>query len=68
MFISASGAESMGDVKAVEAVAEVRQVKTMVDHSINITINLPEQCKEQAKKFLDWQGEMIRLVAVLDEK
>jgi hypothetical protein len=52
------------DVKAIEAVAEVRQVKTMVDFSVNITLNLPENCKEQAKIFMDWQGKMIKIVAV----
>jgi len=56
------------EVLAVEAVAEVRQVKTMADFTINITLNIPENCKEQAKKLIDWQGKIIRLVAVLDEK
>ena len=57
----------MDNVKAIEAIAEVRQVKTMADFTVNVTLNLPENCKEQAKKFLDWQGELIRLVAVLEE-
>jgi len=55
------------DTLAIEAVAEVRQVKTMADFTLNVTINLPESCKEQAKKFIDWQGKMIRIVAVLEE-
>lgn len=57
----------MAEVIAVEASAEVRQVKTMADRSINITLNLPEPFKEQAKLFVDWQGLMIRIVAVLEE-
>jgi hypothetical protein len=35
----------VGDIKAVEVRAEVRQVKTMVDGTINITLNLPEDCR-----------------------
>lgn len=42
--------------KAIELRAEVRQVKSMVDHTINVTFNLPEDCREQAKILLDWQG------------
>jgi hypothetical protein len=51
---------------AVEASAEVRQVKTMADFSVNVVINLPEPFKPAAKKFMDWQGKMIRIVAVLE--
>lgn len=48
------------EIKAVEIRAEVRQVKTMADGTINLTLNLPEDCKEQAKKFLDWLGQEVR--------
>ena len=58
----------MTDTLAIEAVAEVRQVKTMADFTLNVAINLPESCKEQAKKFIDWQGKMIRIVAVLEDE
>ena len=54
-------------VKAIEVSAEVRQVKTMTDHSLNVTLNIPETYKEQAKVLIDWQGLMIRLVAVLED-
>jgi hypothetical protein len=30
-------------------------------------LNFPEPCKEQAKKFIDWVGLMVRIVAVLEE-
>lgn len=53
----------MPKVKAVEYVAEVRQIKTMADGTVNVTINLPENCKEQAKMFLEWQGAQIRSVS-----
>jgi len=39
----------------------------MADFTINITLNIPENCKEQAKKFIDWQGKVVRIVAVLED-
>ena len=54
-------------IKAIESVAEVRQIKTMADFTVNVTLNIPENCKEQAKILLDWQGKLIKFVAVLDE-
>ena len=50
--------------RAVEIRAEVRQVKTMADHSINVTLNLPEDCVEQAKVLLGWQGDEV--IAVIE--
>lgn len=35
----------------------------MADKTVNVTMNLPEYCKEQAKIFMDWQGEMAHLIA-----
>jgi division protein CdvB (Snf7/Vps24/ESCRT-III family) len=55
----------MDEVKAVEIRAELRQLKTMVDGSVNVTINLPEDCREQAKKLMDWLGLEIRGVLEL---
>ena len=55
------------EVQAIEAVAEVRSIKTMSDFSLNVTLNFPEHCKEQAKKVIDWQGKQVRLVIVLDD-
>jgi hypothetical protein len=51
---------------AIEAVAEVRQIKTMSDFTVNVTLNIPENCKEQAKKLIDWQGKLVRIVVVLE--
>ena len=53
------------EVKAVEFVAEVRQVKTMADHTVNVTLNLPEYCVKQAAWFMQRQGEMIKSVSIL---
>ena len=52
------------DVLAIEASAEVRQVKSMVDGSINVVLNLPEPFKPQGKFFMDWVGKMVRIVVV----
>ena len=54
----------MADIKAVEFRAELRQIKTMVDHSTNITLNIPEDCREQVKVMLDWLGDEVGIVAV----
>ena len=50
----------MTDIKAVEIRAELRQIRTMADGSVNIILNLPEDCKEQVKVLLDWLGYEIR--------
>jgi len=52
-------------IKAVEIRAEVRQIKTMADGTVNITLNLPEDCKEQVKVLLDWlQLEVKAVIAI----
>jgi hypothetical protein len=49
---------------AIEFDAEVRQIKTMVDHSVNVTINIPEPYLEQAKLLMDKLQDMVRVVIV----
>ena len=51
-------------VKAVEVRAEVRQIKTMADGTVNVTLNIPEDCKEQVKVMLDWLGLEVKAVLV----
>ena len=53
------------NIKAVEMEAEVRAIKTMADGTVNITYNVPEYCKEQAKKHIDWHGELVKLIVEL---
>lgn len=55
-------------IVAVEFVAEIRQVKTMADHTVNVTLNLPEYCKGQAAWFMGNQGDMVRSVSRLEIK
>jgi hypothetical protein len=50
-------------VKAIEVRAEVRQIKTMADGSVNLTLNLPEDCIPQTKALLDWLN--LEIFAVL---
>ena len=52
------------EVKAVEIRAELRQIKTMADGSMNVVLNLPEDCKEQVKVLLDWLGYEVGAVIV----
>ena len=56
----------MSEVKAVEVRAELRQIKTMADGTVNIVLNLPEDCKEQVKVLLDWLGFELRAVIADD--
>ena len=50
------------NVKAVEVRAELRQIKTMADGTVNVILNLPEDCKEQVKVMLDWLGMEVQAV------
>lgn len=55
------------EIKAVEIRAELRQVKSMVDGTFNIVLNIPEDCREHVKVMLDWLGLEVRIVMALDE-
>jgi hypothetical protein len=52
------------EVTAIEINAELRSVKTCVDHSVTITLNLSEDCIEQAKVLLGWIGDEVKAVIV----
>lgn len=58
----------MADIKAIEFVAEVRQVKTMADGSFTVYLNMPETCLEQAKVLLGWHHLAVRGVMEVVEK
>ena len=55
-------AKQKQQIKAVEVRAEIRQIKTMADGTVNVILNLPEDCKEQCKVLLDWLGFEVRTV------
>lgn len=50
------------EIKAVEIRAEVRQIKTMADHTANVTLNIPEDCIEQVKVLVGWVGLEVKAV------
>ena len=52
------------EVKAVEVRAELRQIRTMADGTVNVLLNLPEDCIEQAKILLGWIGKEVTAVIV----
>lgn len=54
----------MSDVKAIEVRAEIRQIKTMADHTVNVILNLPEDCIPQAQKLMEWLGLEVGCVIV----
>jgi len=50
------------EIKAVEIEAELKQIKTRVDGTVDIVLNLPEYCIPQAKVLLDWLNSMVHCV------
>lgn len=58
----------MSDPIAIEFYAEVRQTKDMADHTYNVTLNLPEDCSEQASWLLIHQLELVKVLAVIIPK
>jgi len=58
---------SDSETLAVEYHAEIRQVKSMADHTTNVTLNFPEYCKKQSAWFLEHTGEMIAGDAALQK-
>jgi hypothetical protein len=57
-----SGENKSKTPRAVEIEAEVRQVKTMADGTINLTLNLPEYCLPQAGVLMGWVRKQIKAV------
>lgn len=49
-------------VKAVEIRAELRQIRSMADHTYNVILNVPEDCLEQVKVLMGWLGDEVGLV------
>ncbi len=48
--------------RAVELEAEVRQLKTMADGTVNLVLNIPEYCMEQAKVLMGWLKDQVKVV------
>lgn len=56
--------DSVSAIKAVELVAELRQIKTMADGTYNVTLNCPEYTVEQVAILLGWLKDEVKLVIV----
>ena len=54
-------------IRAVEFRAEILQIKTKVDHTVNIILNIPEYNIAQVKVMLDFIGKDLR-VLIEDDK
>ena len=52
----------MESIRAVELEAELRQVKTMADGSVNIVLNIPEQHIDKAQVMLLWLKAYLRVL------
>lgn len=57
----------MTDAKAVEFEAEIRQVKTMADGSVNVIFNLPEYCMDQAIEIMKHVKELVKCLAEFED-
>ncbi len=55
------------EIKAVEIRAELRKISTMVDGSVNVLLNLPEDCMPQVKVLLDWLGLELQAVIICSQ-
>ncbi len=54
------------EIKAVEIRAELRQIKTLDNGTVNIVLNLPEDCIEQIKVMMDWLKLEVKAVIVCE--
>ena len=57
----------MSNPRGVEVVCEIVQVKSMVDRSTNVTINIPEYCQEQALEIMRHVKEQAKAVIEFEE-
>ena len=53
---------TLDKVRAVEIEAELVQIKTMANGTVNIVFNLPEYCIPQAKVMMDWLKCLVHCV------
>jgi hypothetical protein len=56
------------NTKAAEFHAEVRQVKSMVDHTYNVTFNFSEDMLEVVQKIMECIGLEVTGAIVFDPK
>mgnify|MGYP007071571207 CR=1 FL=1 len=56
----------MTEPTAIKFDAQVRQVKSMADHSINLTLNLPEYHADKAAVLLRHIDDLVAVALVVD--
>lgn len=44
--------------------AEVRQIRSMSDHTFNVTLNVPEYNIDQVKRMMDLMNDMVAVAMV----
>ena len=59
--IPVANMRTRGIIQVMNFEAEVRQVKTMVDMSVNVTLNLPEYQLSEAQQLLAMIGELVSI-------
>lgn len=52
------------EIEHIEFDCEIRQVKTCVDHTANVTINIPEYQVQQAAEIMRHIGDMATIALV----
>ncbi len=52
-------------IKAVEIEAELVQIKTMANGTVNLVLNLPEYCIPQTKVMMDWIKDLVHCIIEL---
>ena len=55
------------EIKAVEIDAEIRQIKSMADHTFSIVLNVPEYCLPQMREMMGWLLSTARITVVKED-
>ncbi|RLI53672.1 MAG: hypothetical protein DRO87_11255 [Candidatus Thorarchaeota archaeon] len=49
-------------IKAIELECEVRGLRSMADHTWNLTLNIPEYALDQTKVLTGWLQDLVKVV------
>lgn len=55
---------SNGVMEAIRFDAEVRQIRSMADHTFNVILNVPEYNVEQVQEMMTLLGDMVAVAMV----
>ena len=55
-------------IEATKFTAEIRQIKSMADHTFNIVLNVPEYCLNQVQEIMGNLGDMVMVAMVVMDK